>query len=115
LELNPDNHPLTMTYANLLLENKQFSEAASELQKHVNIRPNDPHLWQRLSEAQGKSSNQVGMFRSRAEFLFLTGQKSKALKQLQTALKLAGEHYLLAARIEQRAREMDNANESLEF
>lgn len=115
LELNPDNHPLTMTYINLLMENKRYRDATSELKKHTLLRRSDPSTWQKLSESEGKAGNKVAMYQARAEFLYLTGQKNKALKQLKIALELSKDQYLTAARIEQRAREIANASDSLEF
>lgn len=115
LELNPDNHPVTMTYVALLMKDKDFRQATSELKKHSLLRRTDPSAWQKLSEAEGKSGNKVAMYQARAEFLYLTGQKNKALKQLQIALDLSKDHYLTAARIEQRAREIANSSDSLEF
>ena len=55
------------------------------------------------------------MYQAHAEFLFLTGQKSKALKQLKRALDLAKGNYLTSARIEQRAREMDKSSDDMSF
>jgi predicted Zn-dependent protease len=115
LELNPDNHPVTLTYVNLLMDNEQFRLATSELKKHSLLRSSDPSIWQKLSESEGKSGNKVAMYQARAEFLHLTGQKNKALKQLQIALDMSRDQYLTAARIEQRAREMANTSDSLEF
>ncbi len=115
LKLNPDNHPLTMSYAELLFRQKQFHQAAIELRRHAQLRKNDPSVWQKLSEAEGKSGNTVALYRARAEFLFLTGQTDKALKQLKSALDLSKENYLVAARIEQRAREIDASKKELKI
>jgi len=115
LALNPDNHPVTMTYVDLLLEKGDYRRATSELKKHTLVRRSDPNTWQKLSESEGKSGNQVAMYQARAEFLYLTGQKKKALQQLKLALDLSKDQYQTAARIEQRAREMAQAPDSLEF
>ena len=115
LSLNPDNHPLTMTYVGLLMETEQYHDAADVLQSHSRVRPNDPYIWQQLSEAQGKADNKIALHRARAEFLFLTGQSKKALQQLKTALDLSKGNFLLSARIEQRAREISNAKDDLTF
>lgn len=115
IEINPDNHSLTITYADLLGKNKQYKQAADELKKHSRIRPNDPYIWQKLSDYEGKSQNKLGMYQAQAEFLFLTGQKSKAIKQLEKALELSKGSYLTSARIEQRAREIDKTNNDMSF
>lgn len=115
IELNPENHSLTLSYAKLLARDKQFRVAADELKKHSRIRPADPSIWLKLSDYEGKSKNKIGMYQAHAEFLFLTGQKSKALKQLKRALDLAKGNYLTSARIEQRAREMDKISDDMSF
>ena len=115
LSLNPDNHPLTMTYVGMLMETEQYHDAADVLQSHSRVRPNDPYIWQQLSEAQGKADNKIALHRARAEFLFLTGQSKKALQQLKTALEISKGNFLLSARIEQRAREISNAKDDLTF
>ena len=115
LELNPDNHPLVMTNTRLLAQNKEFRKAADTLKNHTRIRPADPSLWQKLSEYEGKAKNKIGMYQAHAEFLFLTGQKSKALSQLKQALDLSKGDYLTSARIEQRAREIDRSSNDMSF
>ncbi len=115
LSISPDNHPLTMTYAQYLTETGQYQAAATQLKRHVLIRAADPFLWQKLSEVEGKANNHVGMHQARAEFFYLTGYKKKALKQLEIALELANESYLTAARIQQRAREISSTSNKLEF
>jgi len=115
LTLNPDNHPLTMSYVGMLMGTNQFHDAADVLQSHTKIRPNDPYIWQQLSEAQGKAENTIALHQARAEFLFLTGQNKKALQQLKTALELSKGNFLLSARIEQRAREISNSKNDLKF
>jgi len=115
IELNPDNHSLVVTHASLLAKNKQFRMAANELKNHTRVRPSDPSTWLKLSEYEGKAQNKIGMFQAHAEFLFLTGQKSKALAQLKQALEMAKGNYLTSARIEQRAREIDKSSNDMSF
>lgn len=115
LSLNPDNHPLTISYVEMLMDTEQYHDAADVLQSHSRIRPNDPYIWQQLSEAQGKADNKIALHQARAEFLFLTGQSKKALQQLKTALELSKGNFLLSARIEQRAREISNSKNDLKF
>ncbi len=115
IELNPDNHSLVVTRATLLANNKQFRTAADELKNHTRIRPSDPSIWLKLSEYEGKSKNKIGMYQAHAEFLFLTGQKSKALNQLKHALELAKGNYLTSARIEQRAKEIEKSSNEMSF
>lgn len=115
LSLNPDNHPLTMVYADMLMKNKDYLEAEHELKRHSSIRKTDPYVWQQLSEAQGKAGNNIGLFQSRGEYLFLTGQQEKSIQQLNSALELSKGNYLLSARIEQRLIEIKKSKQDLKF
>ncbi|GAA6135268.1 M48 family metalloprotease [Oceaniserpentilla sp. 4NH20-0058] len=115
LKLNPNNHPLTMTYTSMLMSLARYHDAADVLQSHVLIRKTDPYIWQQLAEAHGKAGNDVALYQARAEFLHLTGQKEKALQQLKTALNLSKGNFLLSARIEQRAREIEASTNDLTF
>ncbi len=115
LKFNPDNHPLSMMYANLLAENNQHHKAATELRRQAQIRKTDPYVWQKLSEAEGKSGNTIALYQARAEYLFLRGQTDKALNQLKNALEVSQENYLVSARIEQRAREISATKEEIKI
>jgi len=115
IRINPDNHSLVMTYSSLLAKDGQYNLAAMVLKKHSQVRPSDPSIWQRLTEYESENENQVGVLQAYAEFLFLTGQKSKAVKQLKRALKFSEGDFLTSARIEQRAKEIENTNEEIEL
>ena len=115
LKLNPDNHPLTMGYVNLLIKQSLFHQAAIKLRRHAQVRKTDPSVWQKLSEVEGKAGNTVALHRARGEFLFLTGLKDESLKQLKRALTLSQGNYLISARIEQRAREIKASDQELTF
>jgi predicted Zn-dependent protease len=115
LRQNPDNHPLTILYSDLLFKQSKFHVAADTLRRHAQIRKNDPSVWMKLSETEGKAGNSIALFRARAEFLFLTGQSEKALKQLESALESSKGNYLVSARIEQRAKEMKASDQELKI
>ncbi len=115
LKLNPDNHPLTMSYVDLLIKQSLYHQAAIELRRHAQVRKTDPSVWQKLSEVEGKAGNTVALHRARAEFLFLRGQEEQSLKQLESALTLSQGNYLISARIEQRVREIKASNQELEI
>jgi len=104
-----------MIYADLLIEENQLHQAALALRRHSQIRKNDPSVGQKLSEVEGKSGNAVALYRSRAEYLFLNGQTDKALKQLESALKISKGNYLVSARIEQRARDISASKEEIKI
>ncbi|MFT6261433.1 MAG: putative Zn-dependent protease [Bermanella sp.] len=115
IDINPNNHSLIMTYSKLLAKDSQFNLATMVLKKHSQVRSSDPSVWQRLTEYQSKTNNQVGMLQAYAEYLFLTGRKSQAVTQLKRALKISEGDFLTSARIEQRATEIENTNEDMNF
>jgi predicted Zn-dependent protease len=114
LELSPGNHPLTMTYANALMKNREPHIAEEVLVQQSRLRPNDPGLWYLLAEVQGLSGNIVGLHQSRAEYFILNGLLNQAEKQLKYALKLTKGDYLTSARINQRMRDISEMREQME-
>ncbi|EAT11755.1 M48 family metallopeptidase [Bermanella marisrubri] len=115
LELNPDNHPLTMTYVELLSDKGEHHKAAIQLRSHSIQRNYDAYIWQKLGELEAKAGNEVATFQARAEYFFLTGRKKQALSQLKQALDLSQDKYMLTAKIQQRAREIAGSADNLQF
>lgn len=114
LALNPGNHPITMRYAQALMQNQQAHIAEEVLLAQSQHKPNDPNLWYLLAEVQGLSGNIVGLHRARAEYFILTGALDQAKKQLNYALKLTRTDYQSTATIAQRLREIDVMRERLD-
>jgi len=114
LKLSPGNHPLTMTYAEALLQDQQAHVAEEVLLEQSRRRPNDPHLWYLLAEIQGLAGNIIGLHQSRAEYFILNGVLDQAEKQLRYALKLISNDYTTGAKINQRLREVADMREMLE-
>jgi predicted Zn-dependent protease len=114
LDLSPGNHPLTMTYANALMQNQQPHIAEEVLVEQSWLRPNDPGLWYLLAEVQGLSGNIVGLHQSRAEYFILNGILDEAEKQLTYALKLSRKDYLTTAKIRQRLTDITRMREQME-
>lgn len=114
LALSPGNHPLTMTYANALMKNRQAHIAEEVLIEQSRLRPNDPGLWYLLAELQGLSGNIVGLHQSRAEYFIRNGNLDQAEKQLDYALKLTNNDYLTSAKVTQRLRDIARMREQME-
>ena len=114
LELYPQNHPLTMAYANALMKGQQPHIAEEVLLAQSKVRPNDPGLWYLLAEVQGLSGNIIGLHRSRAEYFILNGILDQAERQLNYALKLVRSDYLTAAQINQRLADIGRMREQIE-
>jgi predicted Zn-dependent protease len=114
LEISPGNHPLTMTYARALMNNRQPHIAEEVLVAQSRERPNDPGLWYLLAEVQGLSGNIAGLHQSRAEYFLLNGILDEAERQLTYALKLTKNDYHSSARINQRLRDVAELRQQIE-
>ncbi|MBT3529905.1 MAG: M48 family metallopeptidase [Gammaproteobacteria bacterium] len=110
LEINPDNHPLTMAAVDALTEARSYGEAAQLMERHIQQRPNDDQLWFRLSETQGQAGNISEVHKARAEYFRLLGDYLSSRQQLQFALRIETENGAApaeAARLRQRIREVE--------
>ena len=114
LALSPGNHPLTMAYANALMQNQQSHIAEQVLVEQSRRQANDPALWYLLAEVQGLSGNIVGLHQSRAEYFILNGILTQAEKQLNYALKLVRNDYHTSATINQRLRDVAQMRQQME-
>lgn len=114
LKLSPQNHPLTMAYANALMQSRQPHIAEEVLIAQSAVRPNDPGLWYLLAEVQGLSGNIAGLHQSRAEYFILMGALDSAEKQLQYAQNLARADFQGSAKIQQRLRDVAELRQRLE-
>lgn len=101
LQGNPQNHPLTMAYASALAKSGQHVKAATVLEQHANVYPDDMQLWNDLAEYQGIAGNISKVHLARAEYLICTGDFARARDQLNYALTLETDR-LVIARLKQR-------------
>lgn len=111
LQINPDNHPLTMAYADALIEARQYQQAVKVLEKHAQDRPEDDSLWFLLAETQGQAGNISKVHQARAEYFVLLGDYRRAREQLQYALRIESEKNPgtpIEAAIRQRIRDVES-------
>jgi len=110
LEINPDNHPLTMAHADALIAARSFEAAADLMDKHTQVRTNDHHLWYKLAEVQGQAGNISKVHQARAEYFILIGDYHSASDQLNYALRVEsdnGSAPAIAARLQQKIKEVE--------
>ncbi|MEX2130660.1 MAG: M48 family metalloprotease [Pseudohongiellaceae bacterium] len=88
LQINPGNHPLTMAYADALIESRNYHGAVRILEQHVLNRPEDDALWYLLAETQGQAGNISKVHQARAEYFVLIGDFRRAREQLEYALRI---------------------------
>lgn len=103
---NPDNYPLLVYYARAQIADHHPERVIERLETAARERSDDPQIWSLLVDAYTGSKNTLGIYRSKAEVYFLSGNNEKALEQLQQAATSAKNNYPLNAKIEKRMREM---------
>ncbi len=87
LNLYPDDTPLILLYARVLLKDGQAQKARDLLRKHSHKIEATPLFYSLLSEAEGKSGNITATHQALAEYYFLNGDSQAALTQIDLALK----------------------------
>ena len=99
LEISPKNYPLSIVKARLLLEMKNFLGSEKIIKEQLLRRNDDPQLWLLLSEIHRGGRNIISYHQSKAEFYLLLGQNEEALSQLEFALNLTANNFLISERI----------------
>ncbi|PCJ28616.1 MAG: peptidase M48 [SAR86 cluster bacterium] len=110
LEINPNNHPLTMAYVDALIEARNYSEAAAVMEKHTIVRTEDHQLWAQLAETQGQAGNISKVHQARAEYFRLLSDYRRAREQLRFALRIesdSGSSPAEEARLKQKIRDIE--------
>ena len=106
LRFTPDNLPLTMTYADMLFQDKQYTAATRILKMFSRTRPDDPEVWYQLAEAAGKAGDIEEVHKARAEFFFLTGNFDDAIKHLEYAAELPSTPFSTKTALKERVIEI---------
>ena len=101
LRLNPDNHPLTMTYAAALTKSRRYADAAAALEMHSVNYPDDMQLWYDLAEVAGLAGNINLVHLARAEYFITVGDFARAKDHLNFAIQQEKDRLTLA-RLRQR-------------
>ncbi|MCL6416330.1 M48 family metalloprotease [Aestuariirhabdus sp. Z084] len=115
LEFSPDNLPLAMNYADILLAERKYKEGERILTQLANKRPNDPDVWYILAEARGLAKDILGVHLARAEFFYLTGDMDQAIKHLEYAQTQIKGNFALSAKIEQQIKDLRTYQQNMGF
>lgn len=116
LEINPDNHPLTMAHVDALVASRDYQAAADVMEKHTLVRLNDHHLWYQLAEVQGQAGNISKVHQARAEYFILIGDYRSAREQLNYALRVETDNAAapaVVARLQQKIRDVETLQRNL--
>lgn len=107
LDLYPHNHPLTVVYANALLESGQAGAARILLKEHVRRISDDPALYALLARAEVDAGHKADSHQSLAEYYYLSGETHSAIDQLNIALRLTqNKDFYRTSRIEARLKQL---------
>lgn len=113
LQHQPNNHPLNVRYAELLMEAGKYAECEAVLKQHVKRRPKNSYVWYLLAEVHGLTGNILDVHKARAEYFMLLGIYDKAEIQLRNALQLLKkEDFQGRARVEQRLLDVKKLREN---
>lgn len=107
LDLYPGNYPLTIYYAESLLDLGKSREALELLEKQLRARPEDEAVLRLLAKAAGDSGQISLGHEYLAEYYYQTGSLEAAVQQLRIALKNSADDYYMDARITARLRTME--------
>ncbi len=105
LDINPDNYPLSITYAQVLDANSRHEDAIAVYKELSIQRPTDINIWYELAELQGLVGDISGVHQARAEYFYGTGEFGRALEHLNLALRERN-NPLTTARINQRIEDI---------
>ncbi|MCH2557108.1 MAG: M48 family metalloprotease [Alcanivorax sp.] len=107
LDINPRDYASSLLMSRAYLLSKQPEKALPLLEPLVLARPGDPGVWSMAADAWGNTGDQARAHRARAEVLFLRGQDDQALRQMEFALKEAGDQFALRSKLGARRDEME--------
>jgi predicted Zn-dependent protease len=106
LKLHPNSYPLTVYYADLLLEMRQARKAQLLLKKLLKKRPMDAELQRMTARAAGDAGNTAEGHGYMAEYYYLNGNLESAVQQLEIALNDKNTSYHQSAKMAARLKEI---------
>lgn len=109
----PNNHPLNVRLAEILMEAGRYPQCEALLMEHVKRHPYNAYVWYLLAEVHGLAGHILDVHKARAEYFILKGIYGKAEIQLRNALRLIDEkNFQARAKIEQRLMDVRQLQES---
>jgi len=109
-QIKKGNHLIDIYYANALVLTGRNNDAIPILKSAISNDPDEPYFHILMSRAQGENGNDFEAYRERAEYHYLQGNYTFAIKQYKRAFRLTKTEYqreLLAARIEDVEKELE--------
>jgi beta-barrel assembly-enhancing protease len=106
LKLYPDNGPLTLSYVNVLLQDRQSRTARDILQSYMRHNPSNPDLYTLLARAAGEAGYPGEAHEAQAEYFYLNGDTDSAIAQLEMARKTGDVDFYRSSRIDSRLAQL---------
>jgi predicted Zn-dependent protease len=109
----PNNQVVTLNYANVALEAKQYELATQLIQDFLIVNPENFIAYDLLTQVYKKQENKLQMHSAKAETYALLGAYPQAIDELQTAYNFSKEQPLMQKRIKARIIQFQDAEERL--
>ncbi|PJE80043.1 Beta-barrel assembly-enhancing protease [invertebrate metagenome] len=106
LDIYINSYPLLTLKADIQSQMNDFPGARATCLQLTRLRPKDPNVWYRLSEAQTQARDILGFHLARTEYFFLIGNLSDAIKHAEYAKNLAGNNDILLARLDKKLTDL---------
>jgi beta-barrel assembly-enhancing protease len=106
LKLYPDDGPLTLSYVNALLEDRQPKAARDILQNYMHHNPPSPDLYTLLARAAGDAGYPGEAHEAQAEYFYLNGDTDSAIAQLEKARQTDTGDFYQSSRIDSRLAQL---------
>jgi predicted Zn-dependent protease len=114
LRQRPGNRPLLLARVDLLTQTNQHRTATGILEQLSRAYPDDPSLFQQLSQTEARIGRTAQAHGHLAEYHYLQGELKLAIHQLEAALRRRDTSDYLAARLSARLKRFKQEHAELE-
>lgn len=104
LRSNPDSRPLLLAKVELLELQGRFGDAIAPLERLIKRHAQDPRLFKRLAQAQGRIGKKTEGYANMAKHYYLNGEIKLAVQQLEVAMRAPRESDFLSAKLAAQLR-----------
>ena len=108
LRAHPDHDALAQYYADALMKSGRAADAKPLLRERIRANPGDPRLYAMFARAAGESGALFESYQALAEHHYLSGDLERALDQLYTARRHAGDSFYAMASVDARIQEIQD-------
>lgn len=104
LRNNPDSRPLLLAKVDLLEAQGRFADAIPLLERLIKRHSQDPRLYKRLAQAQGRTGKKTQGYANMAQHYYLNGELKLAVQQLEVAMRAPRENDFQTAKMAAQLR-----------